>query len=99
MKLQSHETELIGKWIEEKGQVRNDAASERIAWLTSHYLRKLTVSKQWGGWETLFQDPDDGRYWEQTFPQSEMHGGGPPSLKCLSREEAKAKYGEKIDSV
>jgi Immunity protein 27 len=96
MKLQSHEEQLIGKWIEENGQVRGDATCERIRWLTSHHFRKIGTSKDWGAWETLFQDPDDGRYWEQTYPQSEMQGGGPPALKCLSREEAKAKYGEKF---
>jgi len=96
MKLKHDETELVGKWVEVDGQVRADAVCERIKWLTSHDLKKITISKQWGAWETLFQDPDDGRYWEQTYPQSEMHGGGPPSLKCLSREQAKAKYGNEV---
>jgi Immunity protein 27 len=96
MNLKHDETELIGKWVEENGQVRADTICERIKWLTSHYLKKIAISKQWGAWETLFQDPDDGRYWEQTYPQGEMQGGGPPSLKCLSREQAKAKYGNEV---
>ena len=96
MKLSPQETELIGKWIVENGQTRADLTSQRIQWLTSHHLRKVAFSKQWGAWETLFQDPDDGRYWEQTYPQSEMHGGGPPTLKCLSEEQAKAKYGNDV---
>jgi hypothetical protein len=50
-------------------------------WLTSHHLRKITTSKQSGGRETLFQDPDDGRHREQTYPQSQMQGAGPPALK------------------
>jgi len=92
MKIQPQETDLVGKWVVENGQVRADTTCERIRWLTSHHLRKITISKQWGAWETLFQDPDDGRYWEQTYPQSEMHGGGPPRLIMLSPEQARAKY-------
>ena len=44
------------------------------------------------GWETLYRDPRDGRLWELTYPQSEMHGGGPRRLHVLSRDEAAAKY-------
>ena|SRR5688572_8086782 len=98
MKLDFKETELIGKWILEGGQVRADAACERIRWLTSQHLRKVAMSNQWGAWETLFQDPDDGRYWEETYPQSEMHGGGPPTLRSLSEEQAKAKYGSDLEA-
>ena len=92
MKLQRHETELVGRWVTENGRVRSDATCDRINWLASHHLREIGVSKQWGAWETLFQDPDDGRYWEQTYPHGEMHGGGPPTLRLLTMEQAKAKY-------
>lgn len=93
MKLQSDETTLVGKWIEEDGKVRGDTVCERIEWLTSHYLKKVAISKQWGAWETLFQDPDSGGYWEQTYPQGELHGGGPPALNEIPKEEAQKKYG------
>lgn len=96
MKLNPNEAELIGKWIAEDGQVRADSTCERVQWLTSHHLRKVAISKQWGAWETLFQDPDDGRFWERTYPQGHMHGGGPPTLKWIPNEQAKAKYGEKV---
>ena len=96
MKPDHDETSLIGRWVEVNGQISADAVCERIKWLTSHYLKKVATSKQWGAWETLFQDPADGRYWEQTYPQGEMHGGGPPALKCLSQEQAKAKYGSDV---
>jgi hypothetical protein len=76
----------------ENGQMRADSVSERIRWLTSHHLRKIGVSKYSGAWETLFQDPDDGRFWELTYPQSEMQGGGSPALSLLTRDEATAKY-------
>jgi hypothetical protein len=92
MKLLPQEIDLVGQWIAENGQVRRDATCERIEWLTKHSLRKVAISPQWGAWETLFQDPDDGRYWEQTYPQSGMHGGGPPRLIMLSTEVARTKY-------
>ena len=93
MKLTPTETELIGRWKVVNGQVRADATCERIQWLTSGYLEKISASG--GGWETLFRDPDDGRYWERTYPMSEIQGGDPPSLLALSPEKANAKYGFK----
>ena len=46
-----------------------------------------------GAWETLFRDPDDGRYWERVYPQGDLHGGGPPQLQVIDEAEAKRKYG------
>jgi hypothetical protein len=92
MKLTPYETELVGKWVVVNNQVRADETSERIQWLTTNHLRKVAASKQWGDWETLFEDPDDGRLWERTYPQSDMQGGGPPRLSVIGREQAKAKY-------
>jgi len=45
---------------------------------------------------TLYRDPDDGRYWERTYPQSELHGGGPPELRVLATEDARQKYGAQL---
>jgi Immunity protein 27 len=92
MKLDSSEVELIGKWMGADGGRHSDATCARIDWLTTMHLRKLAVSSTCGGWETLFQDPDDGRYWERTYPQGEMQGGGPAKLGVLSPDEARAKY-------
>jgi hypothetical protein len=88
MKLTPTETELIGGWEMVVGRVRADGTCERIEWLVRSYLEKIASSN----WETLFRDPVDGRYWERTYPMSEMHGGGPPSLFALSAEKAQAKY-------
>jgi hypothetical protein len=96
MTIQPEEIELVGQWIVQNGKIRGDAICKRIQWLTSHHLKKITISKLSGAWETLFQDPDDKRYWEQTYSQSEMHGGGPPSLKSLSKKEVEEKYGSEI---
>ena len=92
MKLQPHETDLIGQWIADGKAVRSDPVCARIDWLIQHYLKQVAQSKQWGAWETLFQDPVDGRFWERTYPQGEMQGGGPPRLTCITAEQAQAKY-------
>jgi hypothetical protein len=92
MKPQPLETDLLGKWIFENGKMRGDATCERIEWLTKYHLLKVAKSREWGDWESLFQDPDDGRFWERTFPQSHMQGGGPPRLRAMSSEEAHSKY-------
>jgi hypothetical protein len=96
LKLQADERLLTGRWIVQDGKVRADATCERIAWLLSRHLQKVADSAQWGAWETLYRDPDDGRYWERTYPQGEMHGGGPPQLICLTVEEARQKYGAQV---
>jgi len=92
--LQPHETELKGRWIAEDGRVRGDAICERIKWLTQSYLVQVAYSRDGGGWETLFRDPGDGRLWERTYPQSEVHGGGPPRLSLLTPEQAAVRYDE-----
>ncbi|HVR55687.1 MAG TPA: Imm27 family immunity protein [Pseudolabrys sp.] len=90
------ETELTGNWIlplgQLSGQLIADETCKRIDELVKSSLEKIAVSKECGAWETLYRDPKDGRYWEKTYPQSEMHGGGPPKLQVLSPEQAKAKY-------
>lgn len=90
--LQPDETDLMGNWIADGAKVRGDETSERIQWLISTQLKKITNDKS--GWDTLYSDPQDGRFWELWYPQSEMHGGGPPRLTMLPKERAVAKYGQ-----
>lgn len=87
------EIEIVGRWIAGDGEVRADEACQRIEHLTAKYLVRIANSSTWGDWETLYQDPVDGRYWEKIYPQGEMQGGGAPSLKTLSEAEARLKYG------
>jgi len=94
--LQPNEQILTGTWLCEAGRARSDAACERIEWLIAHHLQKVADSPQSGAWETLYRDTEDGRYWERTYPQSGMHGGGPPQLKCLTIQEASEKYGAAV---
>ena len=89
-----NENRLIGKWLMSEGKMVEDEMCQRITKLVNANLVKLGADPS--GWETLYRDPKDGRLWELTYPQSEMHGGGPPELRCLPLEEAMQKYGQAI---
>ncbi len=90
MKLQNHENQITGQWVSKNGKVHADATCARIEWLITNELKKIATDAT--GWDVLYQDPNDGRYWELTYPESEMHGGGPPKLTLLSNAEAQIKY-------
>lgn len=90
MKLRPNETELRGNWMFIESSIKADDVSKRIEILISSYLIEMCTDES--GWNKLYQDPDDKRFWELTYPDSEMHGGGAPLLKNLSMQEAKEKY-------
>ena len=92
MKLKSDETVLTGEWLFHDGQMHSDITCARIEWLINHHLQKIQNSSQYGAWEVLYRNPDDGEYWERTYPHSERHGGGPPQLQRLPLETVKRKY-------
>ena len=85
---------LTGQWILQGGRPVADDVCSRILALTQFYL--VQVGRDASGWNTLYRDPADGRYWELSYPQSELHGGGPPQLRYLADEEAKANYGTQV---
>jgi hypothetical protein len=85
-----HETVLVGSWISKDGSVVEDAVSERIRRLVRTSLRRNATDAT--GWDTLYEDPRDGRLWELIYPHSEMHGGGPPLLRVITEVEARLKY-------
>ena len=88
--LRPEETELVGQWLAVGAQMERDPTAARIAWLVSERLEPLGTDTS--GWDRLYRDPRDGRLWEHTYPQSEMHGGGPPRLAIVSAATAAAKY-------
>ena len=96
MKIQPTEIQLTGKWFLHDEHVVTDETCERITALVHLHLKKLGHDAS--GWDVLYRDPDDGRLWELTYPQSELHSGGPPQLRCLKLEEARNKYGDVIES-
>ena len=90
MNLRRDETELVGSWKVLGGQMVEDETSRRIRSLVSSYLRQVAVSED--GWTKLYQDPEDQRFWELTYPLSEMQGGGPPRLCTIEGEQVRRKY-------
>ena len=91
----SHEIEITGRLLLSQGRVVGDNACDRIADLTKNYL--IELGRDSSGWDALYRDPSDGRFWEMIYPQSEMQGGGPPQLRFLSTDEARRKYGDVVD--
>jgi len=92
LRIPPEEEEIVGGWTNVQGCVEADRNCHRIEALTTNLLREVAGDSS--GWSTLYVDPDDGRFWELTYPNSEMHGGGPPHLKCLSGMEVRKKYGD-----
>ena len=85
------ESALIGQWFADGPLVAADETCRRIDVLVASRLIELATSAD--GWSALYRDPADGRLWERTYPHSDWHGGGPPSLQCISLAQALATYG------
>jgi Immunity protein 27 len=90
--IDSSETEIRCEWTSVDGKMEGNEACDRIRRLIDDYLVELAPDRS--GWEILFVDPGDGRFWELTFPLGYMHGGGPPLLAVISEAQARGKYGE-----
>jgi hypothetical protein len=88
--LRSDETVLVGRWEATPAGVVADEVAKRIKSLVAYSLVKVATDDS--GWDTLYRDPNDQRFWELTYPQSEMHGGGPPKLEHITTENALRKY-------
>lgn len=66
---------------------------DRINWLTGQVLVLVGIERS-SGWEKLYRDPADGRYWLLTYPFGELQGGGPPTLICkpISESEIESRF-------
>ena len=84
------ETAIVGTWLVESGRPTADQTSRRIDELIGNYLMEVASSD--GGWSCLYRDPNDGRYWELTYPDSCLHGGGAPQLRTIAQDEAATRY-------
>ena len=90
MKLGAGETLLKGRWLFDENGLCADDTAKRIGELTGSYL--LEVARDSAGWDALYRDPADGRLWELTYPESNLHGGGPPQLRCVTPAQVSQKY-------
>lgn len=84
--LASNEHEITGQWLISNGAVATDEACQRIEWLVTSALSFIGTEES--GWERLYQDPRDSRFWLLSYPQSQLQGGGPPSLRAINSQEA-----------
>lgn len=94
MKIRPEETELRGRWVMRDRRPEADETCARIEALVRDHLRKLGADPT--GWDVLYVDEADGRYWELTYPDSDRHGGGAPLLTALSPADASGKYGKVV---
>ncbi|WP_423069444.1 Imm27 family immunity protein [Devosia sp. CN2-171] len=91
MMINESETEIVGRWLANEGHVTADANCQRIDQLTTGYLTLLGHDAS--GWQALYRDPLDGRYWVRSYPTSGQHGGGPPELRHTSLQDAQKLLG------
>lgn len=84
--LASNEHEICGQWLVSNGAVAADEACHRIEWLITTALSFIDTGES--GWERVYQDPRDSRFWLLSYPQSHLQGGGPPSLRAINSQEA-----------
>ncbi|ARR52397.1 hypothetical protein HY78_02450 [Rhizorhabdus wittichii DC-6] len=89
--LMPHEKVLRGSWVKWAGQMMADGVCRRIDALINTRLQPIATRD--AGWIKLFRDPQDDRLWEHSYPQGEMHGGGPPMLRWLSYDDVSVLYG------
>jgi hypothetical protein len=84
MNIKESETLIQGKWEFKNNKIEKDFNCIRIEELINNHLIKITTDDS--GWDTLYQDPNDKRYWELVYLESEMHGGGPPTLRHIKNQ-------------
>jgi hypothetical protein len=93
----ANETLLEGAFLVTAPVLKPDAVEQRIEALLNSLLVLLADDPVYGAWRRLYRDPSDGRLWELTYPQSEMHGGGPKCLRVIAPHEAANRYGGKYE--
>lgn len=85
---------ITGKWIKEGKNIIKDSNCALIKKKLTNDLIKVAISID--GWDILFKGRNFDLYWELTYPQSELHGGGPARLESFNYNEIKNKYSMKI---
>ena len=81
----------VGRWIVDNGKVVGNRECDIINKLISTEL--TFVADRDSGWVRLHRNSSTGIYWELSYPQGELHGGGPPTLETLTEDEVVQRYG------
>lgn len=84
MKIEKDENCIQGKFVFINGKIELNDDGKRIEYLITHYLKKIKSDKS--GWFILYQDELDGKYWELSYPESELQGGGVPKLQKVDND-------------
>jgi hypothetical protein len=71
------EKEIIGKWVFKDGKMVADSNCELIESMIKNDLTEIKISED--GWTKRYQHTNKS-IWELTYPESHLHGGGPPKL-------------------
>lgn len=71
---------LRDTWVMRGSQLVAEGDAAEITILLGELER---LSSTDGGWRQLLRHPSDGALWELSYPQSDMHGGGPRLLVQL----------------
>ncbi len=74
--------DLTDRWVMSGSKVHAEGDAAEIDALLSTELVRLSGTD--GDWRTLYRHRTTGKLWELSYPQSEMHGGGPRRLRRLS---------------
>ncbi|MFZ4796246.1 MAG: Imm27 family immunity protein [Bacteroidia bacterium] len=90
MAISINEKKITGSWKMVSNEITYDENSLRVFDLISNYLTKINADES--GWLELYIDIKDGRYWELSYNNNNLNGGGYPCLTNLSIQEAKIKY-------
>lgn len=90
-KLNSTEELLVGSWTLDAGSMVADELCDRIHRLVRGCLEEVCVDPD--GWRALYLNPEDRALWVLSYPQSHMHGGGPPELRKVSLPHAEKQFG------
>ncbi|WP_390634540.1 Imm27 family immunity protein [Oryzibacter oryziterrae] len=75
-------SDLSDLWGLREARMVNEGDGAAIDALLANELVKLAMTD--GGWRTLCQHRLTGRLWELSYPNGEVHGGGPRRLRELS---------------
>ena len=85
---------IKGSWVKIDGKVVGDSNCEIINNMIENDLEKIADREE--GWITLCKEKSTNNFWECTYPDSQMQGGGPPRLELLSKNEVIDKYGKQL---
>ncbi|WP_200974468.1 Imm27 family immunity protein [Echinicola sp. 20G] len=76
------EKEIIGKWVFKDGKTVADANCHLIESMIKNDLKEFENSED--GWTRRYKHAN-GSIWELTYPESHLHGGGPPKLSRIEK--------------